>query len=192
MKLLERMSGQTRAYLWLALFSSTVLASCGGSLNDTSPSVVNELLVFSAELNGTQETPPNASPGSGIGLAVVNARDLTFSAGVVSTGVADTVAHIHEAPSGVAGPVIFPLSKEAGRPVWNAQGTLTPAQLATMRSGGSYFNVHSATVPQGEIRGQITFRLPTREQLDRLLQVAQQSQALQSLVQQARQQVQSQ
>ena len=192
MKLLKRTSGQARACQWLALLSLTVLASCGGSLNDTSPGVVNESLVFSAELNGSQETPPNASPGTGIGLAVVNARDLTFSASVVSTGVADTVAHIHEAPPGVAGPVIFPLSKEAGRAVWNAQGTLTPAQLARMRSGGFYFNVHSATFPQGEIRGQINFRLPTREQLDRLLQVAQQSQALQTLVQQVRQQVQSQ
>ena len=76
--------------------------------------------------------------------------------------------------------------------VWNAQGTLTPAQLATMRAGGFYFNVHSPTFTGGEIRGQINFRLPTREQLDRLLQVAQQSQALQALVQQARQQVQSQ
>lgn len=192
MKPLKRTGLETRGYRWLALLSLTVLASCGGSLNDTSPGAVNESLVFSAELNGSQETPPNTSPGAGIGLAIVNARTLNFSASVVSTGVADTVAHIHQAPPGVAGPVVFPLTKEAGRSVWNVQGTLTPAQVATMRAGGFYFNVHSATFPEGEIRGQINFRLPSREQLDRLLQVAQQSQALQALVQQVREQAPSQ
>ena len=190
MKLLNRTILETRGFKWLALLSLTVLASCGGSLNGVGQGAVNESLVFSAELNGSQETPPNTKPGTGIGLAIVNSRDLSFSASVITTGVAETVAHIHDGPAGVAGPVIFPLTKEPGRVVWNVQGTLTPAQLVTMRAGGFYFNVHSPTLTQGEIRGQINFKLPTREQLDRLLLVAQQSQALQSLVQQARLQVQ--
>ena len=177
---------------WLALVSLALLASCGGSLNDSGTGVENVSLVFSAELNGSQEAPPNGSPATGIGLAIVNARDLSFTASVVTTGLVETVAHIHQAPPGVAGPIVFPLTKEPGRVVWNVQGTLTPAQLASMRAGGFYFNAHSPTYPAGEIRGQINFRLPTREQLDRLLQVAQQSQALQTLVPQVRQQGQSQ
>lgn len=191
MKFLERTGLATKGYKWLGLLSLTMLASCGGSLNGASQGAVNDSLVFSAELNGMQETPANASAGNGIGLAIVNARDLTFSASVVTTGIAETVAHIHEAAPGVAGPVLFPLIKEPGQVVWNVKGTLTPAQLVTMRAGGFYFNVHSPTYTQGEIRGQINFKLPTREQLDRLLLVAQQSQALQLLVQQARLQVQS-
>lgn len=175
---------------WSGLLMLVLLASCGGQLNDTSQTTENVSMIFSAELTGAQETPPNGSPASGAGLAIVNTRDLTFSASVVTTGMVETVAHIHQAPPGAPGPVIFPMSKESGRVVWNVQGTLTPAQLATMRNGGFYFNVHSPTFPEGEIRGQIVERLPTRQQLDRLLQVAQQSQVLQSLLQQVRQQSQ--
>ena len=174
---------------WLALASFSLLAACGGKLNDSGSLNPTDLLVFSARLDGSQETPPNGSPGSGLGLAVVNARDLSFSASVVTSGVAETVTHIHEAPPGVAGPVVFALTKEAGKVVWNVQGTLTPAQLNTMRAGGLYLNVHSATFPEGEIRGQIQFRLPTREQLDRLALVAQQSGILRNLLRQAQDQV---
>ena len=174
---------------WLALASFSLLGACGGKLNDSVALNSTDQLIFSARLDGSQETPPNGSPGSGLGLAVVNARDLSFSASVVTSGVAETVAHIHEAPPGVAGPVVFALTKEAGKVVWNVQGTLTPAQLNTMRAGGLYLNVHSATSIEGEIRGQIQFRLPTREQIDRLALVAQQSGILQNLLRQAQEQV---
>lgn len=189
MKMFER---EVTGLKWAALLALTLLASCGGSLKDAAVKIENESLVFSAELNGSQETPPNGSPATGVGLAIVNARDLSFSASVITNGMVETVAHIHQAPVGVAGPVVFPLTKEAGKVVWNAQGTLTPAQLVTMRAGGFYFNLHSPTFAEGEIRGQVAFKLPTRNQLDRLLVVAQQSQVLQALVQQVRQQVQGQ
>ena len=187
MKILRR---EIVFHKWVALLALTALASCGGKLADDKPLSQVDSLVFTATLNGAQETPPNNSPGAGIGLAVLNARDLSFSASVVTTGVADILAHIHGAPPGTPGPVVFPLAKEAGKVVWNVQGTLTPAQLVTMRSGGFYFNVHSRTFPEGEIRGQIQFKAPTREQLDRLLQVAQESRVLQDMVQKARQQIQ--
>jgi hypothetical protein len=172
----------------LALLLPLFLTACGGSLSDSLNPVQIDALVFSAELNGAQETPPNNSPAVGVGLAIVNAKDLSFSASVVTTGMTDTLAHIHEAPPNVAGPVAFPMTKEPGKVVWNVKGTLTQAQLDTMRAGGFYFNVHSPTFTEGEIRGQIVFRLPTRDQLQRLSDVAQQSQVLQDMLQKARQQ----
>ena len=172
-----------------ALLLTSLLTACGGSLSDGSLNPVQiDAQIFSAELNGAQETPPNSSPAAGVGLAIVNAKDLSFSASVVTTGMTDTLAHIHEAPPNVAGPVVFPMTKEPGKVVWNVKGTLTPAQLDKMRTGGFYFNAHSPTFPGGEIRGQIVFRLPTRDQLQRLSDVAQQSQVLQDLLQKAHQQ----
>lgn len=173
---------------WLALAALTTLVSCGGGSAEDRIASQTDSLVFSAELTGAQETPPNGSTGTGIGLAIVNLRDRSFAAAVITTGVVETIAHIHEAPPRAPGPVVFPLTRDPGKTVWNAKGTLTQAQLDTMRAGGFYFNVHSATFSEGEIRGQIQYRLPSRDQLDRLLQAAQQSSALKDLLQQARSQ----
>src|SRR5262249_18071816 len=68
--------------------------------------------VFVAHLNGAQETPPNNSPGTGLSVVhLINPAtgaitvDLTFS-GLLA---AQTAAHIHNAPPGVAGPIRVPL-----------------------------------------------------------------------------------
>ena len=110
---------------WLALAALLTLASCGGSSTGDRLSTQTESLVFSAELSGRQETPANGSAATGIALAIVNARDRSFSASVATTGVADTAAHIHEAQPGNAGPIVFPLTREPGKTVWNGKGTLT-------------------------------------------------------------------
>jgi hypothetical protein len=111
--------------------------------------------VFVAHLNGAQETPPNNSPATG--LAVVHLTnpatgvitvDLTFS-GLLA---AQTAAHIHRAPPGVAGPVIVPL------PLGSFTGfsaALTAADVSNLLFGNLYVNVHSTVFQAGEIRGQL-------------------------------------
>jgi hypothetical protein len=112
---------------------------------------------FGAALAGAQEVPPTPSTGSASGTAVVNPVTREMLATVTTAGIPGTAAHIHEAPGGVNGPIIFPLIETApGSGTWTARATLTEAQFNTLKAGGFYFNVHSAAFPNGEIRGQIT------------------------------------
>jgi hypothetical protein len=174
---------------WISLLALASLVACGGTGGD------GQLpRVFSATLTGSEETPPNNSPGKGVGVLVFHPGDKTFTATVVTSGVAETVAHIHDAPPGVPGPIIFPLAKEPGSVQWKATGTMTPDQEAKLRAGGLYFNVHSPSFPDGEIRGQITERALTPEQQQMLQQRLQQAgsaiQTGQQQLQQAQQQAQ--
>jgi hypothetical protein len=77
-----------------------------------------------------------------------------FNARITIAGMAATMAHIHEGAPQVNGPIVITLTQSLPG-VWSAEGTLTEAQLATLRAGNFYFNAHSVAFPNGEIRGQI-------------------------------------
>lgn len=107
-------------------------------------------------LSGAQETPPNGSTATGNGSMTIDTTNGNFTASVTTAGIAGTAAHIHAAPAGVPGPIVFPMTQTApGSNTWTTSGQLTPAQVATLNAGGYYMNVHSAAFPNGEIRGQI-------------------------------------
>ncbi len=114
--------------------------------------------VYNFSLDGLQEVPPNASPAFGsISLTV---DDLTFDWTLSGTFQdllsSATAAHIHKAPPGVNGPVIFPLTVTAATSgTVSGAGTFTAAQLADLIDGQYYVNIHSSTFPGGEIRGQV-------------------------------------
>jgi hypothetical protein len=156
----------------LALIVVLALAACGGSSDDDLP------LAFSASLSGMEETPPNASAASGTGLVTVDPDRRTLTASIVTTGMTDSDAHIHVASPGLSGPIVFPLSKAAGTTVWSTRTALSEAQFATLKNGSYYFNVHSPAFPNGEIRGQIIWVMPSPEQIARLQQARQQSASL--------------
>ena len=70
----------------------------------------------------------------------------------------ETAAHIHgPAPVGVNAGVQVPLS--TGSPKVGS-AALSPAQIADLKAGLYYVNIHSNLFPGGEIRGQI-LALPT-------------------------------
>lgn len=120
--------------------------------------------IFLAALRGSQEVPPNDSTALGSGTALVNQANRLLITAVTTTGIAGDAAHIHEAPPGVNGPIIIPLTESPpGSGIWTANATLTEAQYASMQAGNMYFNVHSAAFPAGEIRGQILPQLVSRE-----------------------------
>ena len=114
--------------------------------------------VFAAQLSSAQEVPANASSATGTGALSLDPASKKFSARITVTGIAATAAHIHAGTPGISGPILFPLTETApGSGIWvsAADATLSDAQLALLRSGGLYFNAHSAALPNGEIRGQI-------------------------------------
>jgi hypothetical protein len=154
------MSGKYfRSASWLAV--SIVLASAlgacgGGSGYNGGKTAVTTTTTFSSTLAGSSETPPNVSTASGLGSVVADSATKAMVASVATSGITGTAAHIHEGAAGVAGPIVFPLTETTpGSAEWGTSVVMTDAQLATLKAGGYYFNVHSAAFPNGEIRGQI-------------------------------------
>ena len=141
-----------------AVFLAFSLASCGGGGygGGSSAGPALTMISFSSALYGSSEVPSNMSAASGSGSATVAIASKALMATVTTTGIVGTAAHIHEGAVGVSGPIIFPLAEmPSGSGKWSTSVTLTDAQLATLKAGGYYFNVHSAAYPAGEIRGQI-------------------------------------
>jgi hypothetical protein len=106
-------------------------------------------------LSGDQEVPAVKTAGAGTGTISI-AADKSVSGSVTTTGVAGTMAHIHEAAPGKNGPVVIPLSK-SGDSTWSvpAGAKLTDAQFSSFKAGNLYVNVHTAANPGGEVRGQL-------------------------------------
>jgi len=106
-------------------------------------------------LSGNQEIPPVTTAATGTGTLTVG-PDKSISGKLTVTGMAPTVAHIHEAAAGANGPIIVPLTKVSDG-VWAVPAGVkfTDAQFESYRSGKLYFNVHSEAHRSGEIRGQI-------------------------------------
>lgn len=128
------------------------------------------IVTLQADLAGTNEVPPNASPATGVAIMVIDTDTRAFTLDLTFTGLQSptTMAHIHNAPAGVNGPVIFGLDNPA---TWalvplgftsfstaGAQASPTPFpadRLAALLAGETYVNVHTENVPSGEIRGQL-------------------------------------
>lgn len=141
---------------------------------------------FIASLDGASEVGPNDSTATGTAIFVLNeAQDrLTMSITIVGLdldgnqtpdNLDDNVIglHIHRAPVGVNGAVVFGLiginsdtnadlliDPVAGTvfSAWDLDegtGTTLDNELANLLSQGLYINVHTTAYPGGEIRGQI-------------------------------------
>ncbi len=110
---------------------------------------------YTATIDGLQEVPPVATPGSGSGTFVIDTDANTMSYNIVFSGLigVENNAHIHGfAAPGVPAGVLHGLP--AGSPkigVWN----YLEAQEASILAGLTYVNIHSTFKPGGEIRGQI-------------------------------------
>jgi len=121
---------------------------------------------FSAVLTGTQEAPPNAATALGNGTLILNAAEnsVTVSADYFALSGVPTGAHVHgPADPGVNGPVIItfaPLPGSTTGVLAEQAQVVTPTQVADIKAGRWYFNIHNATFPGGEIRGRILLHKP--------------------------------
>ena len=137
---------------------------------------------YQATMTGPAESPPNASPGFGIGSVIIDDIAMTMS---LTMPFADllgttTAAHLHcctAAPFSGTAPVAvpfadFPLGVQAGsysqvfnladaatyNPVFITAhgGTVDAARMFLMNgitANESYLNIHTTAFPGGEIRG---------------------------------------
>jgi hypothetical protein len=112
---------------------------------------------FVFHLRGDQEVPSSASVASGGCFGVLDQPAGEFSLTCVHDVVGATLMHIHRAPAGAIGPVVFDLGDPTS-PVTATWSGMTPADVADLLAGNLYVNVHTAGRPDGEIRGQILER----------------------------------
>ncbi len=119
-------------------------------------------LLFTANLNGAQETPPNSSTATGTATVLLSADEQTARVSLDFSGLssAETAAHIHgPAAPGVAGPILFAL------PNGNFTDFLispSATDVQNLKNGQLYINVHSSNFLNGEIRGQFQSQITAR------------------------------
>lgn len=116
-------------------------------------------ILFDAQLTGFAETPtPIDSPFFGSCVGVLNgltgpAPDPSFSIACDHNVPDPIAAHIHFAPVGVTGDIVFPFDDpEDIDAVWD---DITVDEAIRLLAGGAYVNVHTLAHPGGEIRGQL-------------------------------------
>ncbi len=120
--------------------------------------------VTSTSLTGGQEVPPNNSTATGTGTTSLSPDHTTLTVNLSWSGLTSNAisAHIHgPAPAGVNAPILFPLAgvtQTVSGSIPTQSFAINPTQVAQLRAGLFYFNLHSTGFAAGEIRGQI---LPT-------------------------------
>lgn len=157
----------------ISLIAVAAALACGGSSNNTpSNQYVAATMTSAAEV----PTPPHPNAAaSGTATFTVN-PDNTVSYTFTYAGLSGppTLAHIHAAAAGTAGGVVTPVLLPTPKPTTTSgtiTGSFTAADITTgsggiiagdlnslvaaMKAGNTYANIHTASNPAGEIRGQI-------------------------------------
>lgn len=123
---------------------------------------------YSTVLTGLNEVPANPSPATGTVTAVVNAAgtQVTISASFQNLIGTYTASHLHGPATTVqnagvqigfvppAAAWVFANSNHDGTLV-NYTVPITATQIGYLAAGTMYANIHSSTIPGGEIRGQM-------------------------------------
>ena len=115
-------------------------------------------LHFTTSLKGAEEVPPHAVPGTGKVSAELDTATKVFTYKVTYAGLTGpaTMAHFHgPAGPGVNAPPVVPVPASALANPMTGKATLDDGQIADLKAGKWYFNIHTAANPGGEIRGQL-------------------------------------
>ena len=124
---------------------------------------------FTANLNGAQEIPASSSAATGFGRVTLNDAEDVITVSVyygnpVALRGMVTAGHIHSAgDANLNTPIMFDLNPTLGLTVGsvvNTQFKVTASQVADLKAGLWFFNIHTNLFPDGEIRGQIMVDSP--------------------------------
>lgn len=136
----------------------SVLSACMPMMNQPAPApaaaAAPAATMFVATLSGANENPAITSAATGTVMLMLDEGSKKATITGSFAGVAGTAAHIHgpAAKTANAG-VIIPLKIDGNN--LSGSADLTDAQIADLKAGLWYGNVHSAANPGGEIRGQL-------------------------------------
>ena len=110
---------------------------------------------MTATLSGAAQVPPNASRGTGTGTVRLDGSTLSWNVSYQGLSGPVTGAHFHGPAAETANaPVVVPFAGSLASPIIGT-ATLTAAQIADLKAGRWYINLHTAANPAGEIRGHV-------------------------------------
>ena len=133
----------------ILLVSLLALSACDMPSTDTTK--------LTSTLSAASEVPPINSKASGEADVRIDVKDYKLSWTIKYSDLSGIVtgAHFHgPAIAGVNADVVVPISGDLSSPI-KGEATLTAEQTAELLEGKWYLNLHTATHPDGEIRGQI-------------------------------------
>src|SRR5688572_33099440 len=111
------------------------------------------MVEFSAD--ASQAVPPGVTPSTASCTADLNAAATALDIQCTHNLPSPNAAHVHEAPFGVNGPIVFTFPSPAS-PL-NASMPMTPRLVADFAATFLYLDIHTGTSEEdsAEIRGQI-------------------------------------
>lgn len=116
-----------------------------------------EMMSFKADLKGASEVPAVTSQGTGNVTATYDtvSKKLSWKGTVSGLSGNATAAHFHgpAEPGKNAGVMVPAPGVTTG--AFEGSATLTDDQAKVLTAGQTYFNVHTAANPNGELRGQV-------------------------------------
>jgi hypothetical protein len=131
-----------------------------GMIASRAPAAPNVASTYQAFLKGRKQSPMVPSAGTGICTVQLNAAENQITTDLQWSGLTSnaTMAHIHLGAVGVNGGVDFgftgvPAATSGTIPQQNF--AITPAQVADLKAGNYYCNIHTMINGGGEIRGQL-------------------------------------
>lgn len=154
---------KTRVFVTLALtviMTGFTLLAPSGALAD------EKTATFTIQLSGAAEvcpTAPGTCGGPGTGAATItidrNARTVCYAITTENVALPLLAAHIHEAPVGVAGPVVVALFTSPVNSTATS-GCVTDVNKNLLKDilrnpEEYYVNVHNSPFPNGAVRGQL-------------------------------------
>ena len=133
----------------ILLVSLLALSACDMPSTDTTK--------LTATLSAASEVPPINSKASGEADIHIDVKDYQLSWTIKYSDLSGVVtgAHFHgPAMAGVNADVVVPINGDLSSPI-KGEAILTAEQSAQLLEGKWYINLHTATHPDGEIRGQV-------------------------------------
>lgn len=133
----------------ILLVSLLALSGCDMPSTDTTK--------LTSTLSAASEVPPINSKASGEADVRINVKDYKLSWTIKYSDLSGIVtgAHFHgPAIAGVNADVVVHINGDLSSPI-KGEAILTAEQTAELLEGKWYLNLHTATHPDGEIRGQV-------------------------------------
>jgi hypothetical protein len=112
--------------------------------------------VFEARLSPLAVTNATVNIITGMGAVAATLRGSQLSLDVTFAGLTGnaTTANVRRGAKGIPGPVVFTLDvPKAANGKFSAALVLTAEQIADLRAGKLYLQIHSERAPDGSIRG---------------------------------------
>ncbi|MFN5135406.1 MAG: CHRD domain-containing protein [Chitinophagaceae bacterium] len=140
---------------WILFPVIVMLAFACKKDKDEAP--VSKEVKFKAVLIGGNEVPSTPSAGTGEANAVFNTETKILTVTITYSGLTASLSawHIHKAPAGVNGGVIFNFGTPQPSGFVYTSPALTADQENDLNTAGYYVNLHTSNYPGGEIRGQL-------------------------------------